>query len=68
MQWPPMPGPGKKGIKPKGFVAAARTTSHVSMPRVLQSLAISFAMPMLIARKVFSQSLQASATRAEETA
>ena len=36
--------------------------------KALQTLAISFAIPILMARKVFSQSLQASATRADETA
>ena len=32
MQWPPRPGPGQKGMKPKGLVAAAAMTSQTSMP------------------------------------
>ena len=32
MQWPPRPGPGLKRMKPNGFVAAASTTSQMSIP------------------------------------
>src|SRR5436853_333483 len=33
MQCPPIPGPGWKGMKPKGLVAAASMTSRVLTPR-----------------------------------
>jgi hypothetical protein len=32
-QCPPTPGPGRNGMNPNGFVAAARTTSQMSTPR-----------------------------------
>src|SRR6266540_2720876 len=54
MQCPPSPGPGKKGIKPKGLVAAASITSQTPIPSLSHMMAISLTRPMLTARKVFS--------------
>ena len=54
-------------MKPNGFVAAASTTSHTSMPRRSHISASSFTMPMFTARNVFSSSFTISATRGELT-
>ena len=62
MQWPPSPGPGRKGMKPKGLVAAASMTSQTSMPMRSQSIASSLTRAMLTLRKMFSSSLVSSAT------
>ena len=67
MQCPPMPGPGQKGMKPKGLVAAARTTSQTSRPSRSHIWAISLTRAMLTARKEFSRSLTSSAALALET-
>ena len=67
MQCPPAPGPGKKGRKPKGLVAAAVITSFESMPRWLQRTANSLINPMFTRRNVFSSNFTVSAARAFET-
>jgi hypothetical protein len=67
MQWPPSPGPGRKGMNPKGFVAAAPMTSHTSMSIRSQSIASSLTRAMFTLRKMFSSSLVSSATSGLET-
>ena len=67
MQWPPRPGPGLKRMKPNGFVAAASTTSQMSIPIRSQSTASSLTSAMLTARKVFSRSFVSSAASGVET-
>ena len=67
MQWPPSPGPGKKGMNPKGFVLAARTTSQTSMSISVSTVFISLTKAMFTARKMFSRSLALSAISAEAT-
>ena len=48
---------------PNGFVFAAASTSHTSMPRSFANIATSFTNAMFTWRKVFSSSLVSSATR-----
>ena len=67
MQWPPMPGPGVNFIKPNGFVAAALITSQTSTPSLSQTIASSFTIPILTARKVFSSSFTSSAASGDDT-
>jgi hypothetical protein len=63
MQCPPTPGPGKNGWNPNGLLAAARITSHRSMPSSWQNRAISLTSAMFTCRYVFSSSLAVSASR-----
>ena len=67
MQCPPSPGPGSKRMKPNGFVDAASTTSHTSMPIRSQSWASSLTSAMLTERKMFSSSFVSSAASGDET-
>ena len=67
MQWPPRPGPGWKGMKPNGLVAAASTTSQMSIPIRSQSWASSLTSAMLTDRKMFSSSFVSSAASGEVT-
>ena len=67
MQCPPSPGPGWNDMKPKGFVAAASTTSQTSIPIRSQSCASSLTSAMLTERKMFSRSLVSSAASGEDT-
>ena len=67
MQWPPRPGPGQKGMKPKGLVAEASMASQTSMPMRSARMAISLTSAMLTARKVFSMILAISADSGDET-
>ena len=67
MQWPPRPGPGSKRMKPNGFVAAASTTSQMSIPIRSQSCASSLTSAMLTERKMFSSSFVSSAASGVET-
>ena len=62
-----MPGPGSKRMKPYGFVAAASTTSHTSMPMRSVSIASSLTSAMLTERNMFSRSLVSSAASGLET-
>ena len=55
-------------MKPNGFVAAASTTSHTSMPISWQRVDISLTSAMFTCRKVFSRSLASSAARQEDSA
>ncbi len=68
MHWPPVPGPGAKRWKPKGFVPAAASVSQTSIPARSSTSLSSLTSAMLTARKTFSNSLAASATSALETA
>ena len=54
-------------MNPKGLLAAASITSHTSSPIRSHIMAISFASPILIMRKVFSSSFTISATWVELT-
>ncbi len=54
-------------MKPNGLVAAASITSQTLMPMRSHIMAISFTIPMLIMRKVFSSSFTISATCVELT-
>src|ERR671936_233277 len=67
MQCPPRPGPGRKLMKPNGFVAAAPTTSQTSMPIRSQSCASSLTSAMFTERKMFSSSFVNSAASGVET-
>ena len=67
MQCPPRPGPGLKGMKPNGFVAAAFTTSHTSIDIRSQSCASSLTSAMFTERKMFSSSFVSSAASGVET-
>ena len=67
MQWPPRPGPGLKGMKPNGFVAAASTTSQMSIAIRSQRIASSLTSAMLTERKMFSSSFVSSAASGVET-
>ena len=67
MQWPPTPGPGRNGMNPKGFVAAASTTSHTSRPIRSHSIASWLIRAMLTLRKMFSSSLAISAASGEDS-
>ena len=67
MQCPPIPGPGKNGIKPNGLVPAASTTSQIFTPILSQSWANSFTKAILTLRKMFSNSFSISATFGDET-
>jgi hypothetical protein len=62
-----MPGPGSKRMNPKGFVAAASTTSHTSMPMRSHRIASSLTSAMLTERNTFSSSFDSSAASGEET-
>ena len=62
-----MPGPGSKRVKPNGLVAAASMTSQMSMSIRSASIAISLTSAMLTERKMFSSSLESSATSGVET-
>ena len=62
-----MPGPGSKRMNPYGFVAAASTTSQMSMPIRSLSIASSLTSAMLTERKMFSSSLVISAASGVET-
>ena len=50
MQCPPTPIPGKKGVKPKGFVEAALTTSVVEILKLLKIPESSFIRAIFIWR------------------
>ena len=50
MQCPPSPGPGWKGVNPKGFVPAAAMTSQTSIPMRSKSIFSSFTSAMLTLR------------------
>ena len=63
----PCPGPGSKRMKPYGLVAAASTTSQMSMPMRSVSIASSLTSAMLTERKMFSSSLVSSAASGVET-
>jgi len=54
-------------MNPNGFVAAARMTSHTSIPSRRDISATSFTRPMFTARNVFSRSLTISAASVLET-
>ena len=54
MQCPPSPGPGRKGMKPNGFVAAASITSFTSRAMAWAIRFSSFTSPIFTARKTFS--------------
>ena len=54
-------------MNPYGLVAAASTTSQMSMPMRSASIAISLTSAMLTERKMFSSSLESSATSGVET-
>ena len=54
-------------MKPYGLVEAASTTSQMSMPMRSASIAISLTSAMLTERKMFSSSLESSATSGVET-
>ena len=66
-QCPPSPGPGEKGMKPYGLVAAASTTSHTFSSMRWHSIASSFTSAMLTERKMFSSSFASSAASQDET-
>ena len=54
-------------MKPYGLVAAASTTSQMSMPIRSQSMASSFTSAMFTERKTFSSSFDSSAASGPET-
>ena len=54
-------------MKPNGLVAAASTTSQMSIPMRSASIASSLTSAMLTERKMFSSSLDSSATSGVET-
>ena len=54
-------------MKPNGFVAAASMTSHTLTCRASQICLNSLANAMFTFRKVFSNSFDSSATRADDT-
>ena len=62
-----MPGPGSKRMKPNGLVAAASTTSQMSMPIRSASIASSLTSAMFTERKMFSSSFVISAASGVET-
>ena len=62
-----MPGPGSKRMKPNGLVAAASTTSQMSIPMRSARIASSLTSAMLTERKMFSSSFDSSATSGVET-
>ena len=62
-----MPGPGSKRMKPKGLVEAASMTSQMSIPMRSARIASSLTSAMLTERKMFSSSLESSATSGAET-
>ena len=62
-----MPGPGSKRMKPNGFVAAASTTSRMSMSIRSARIDSSLTSAMLTERKMFSSSLVISAVSGQET-
>ena len=64
---PAEPGPGLNDMKPKGFVAAASTTSHTSMSIRSQSCASSLTSAMFTERKMFSSSFVSSAASGVDT-
>ena len=55
-------------MKPYGLVAAASTTSQMSMPIRSQSMASSFTSAMFTERKTFSSSFVSSAASGVDTA
>src|SRR5690606_39789157 len=57
MQCPPAPGPGKNGMYPYGFVAAASMTHITSRRSTRHAAANSLTSAMFTARNVFSSSL-----------
>ena len=63
MQCPPMPGPGRNGMNPKGFVDAASITSHALMSIFSNASVSSLTRAMFTARKMFSSIFVASAVR-----
>ena len=54
-------------MNPKGFVAAASTTSQMSIPIRSHSCASSLTSAMLTERKMFSRSLVSSAASGDDT-
>ena len=54
-------------MNPNGLVAAARMTSHASMPSRRDIIATSLTRPMLTARNVFSSSFTISALSVLDT-
>jgi hypothetical protein len=54
-------------MNPNGFVAAASTTSQMSISIRSQSCAISFTSAMFTERKMFSSSFVSSAASGDET-
>src|SRR4030095_6795333 len=62
-----MPGPGSKRVKPYGLVEAASITSQMSMSIRSARIASSLTSAMLTERKMFSSSLESSATSGVET-
>ena len=54
-------------MKPNGLVAAASTTSQMSIPMRSASIASSLTSAMLTERKMFSSSFASSATSGVET-
>ena len=62
-----MPGPGSKRMKPYGLVAAASTTSQMSIPMRSVSIASSLTSAMFTERNTFSSSFVSSAASGVET-
>ena len=67
MQCPPRPGPGWKGMKPKGLLEAASITSFTSRSMRWHRILSSFTSAMFTLRKTFSRSFDISATRVDDT-
>ncbi len=61
------PGPGSNRMNPYGFVAAASTTSQMSIPIRSQRTASSLTSAMLTERNMFSSSFVISAASGVET-
>lgn len=64
---PADPGAGVKRMKPKGLEAAASSASQTSTPSSCAYIAISLTSAMLTCLKVFSISLDSSATSVVRT-
>ena len=62
----PSPGPGPKGMKPKGLVLAASITSQTLIPKLWQVSDL-VAKAILTLRNVFCRSFAVSAQSVEET-
>ena len=62
-----MPGPGSKRMNPYGLVAAASTTSQMSIPIRSHSIASSLTSAMFTERKTFSSSFESSAGSGPDT-